>query len=107
MAGKKEMSIQDLKEYIDEKFEELQEELTEVKAEIAEKRKKPKEETFEESLRKFKEGAISLAAFTYTIADEILRNVEKTAKESFEKKGKEARERLAAELEEIARKLRK
>ncbi|MEM2990560.1 MAG: hypothetical protein QXQ02_05180, partial [Halobacteria archaeon] len=82
MAGKKEMSIQDLKEYVDEKFEELQEELTEVKAEIAEKRKKPKEETFEESLRKFKEGAISLAAFTYTIADEILRNVEKTAKES-------------------------
>lgn len=107
MTGKKEISLQDLKEYIDERFEELQEELAELKVQIAEKRKKPKEETFEESLKKFKEGAISLAALTYSIADEVLRNIEKTARESFETRGREARERLAAELEEIAKKLRK
>jgi hypothetical protein len=107
MAEKKEMSLKELKEYIDERLEELQEELMELKAQIIEKRKKPREETFEESLRKFKEGAISLAAFTYSIADEVLKNIEKSAKEGFEKRGREARERLAAELEEMAKKLRK
>lgn len=107
MAKKKEMSIKDLKEHMDKRLGELEKELEDVKSAIAEKRKKPREETFDESMEKFKEGAISLAAFTYSIADEVLKNLEQARKEGFDKRSKEARERLAAELEETARKLRK
>lgn len=107
MSEKDETNDKDLRKYIDKRIKELEKEVADLKAQVAEKGKRPRDESFEESMEKFKEGAISLAAFTYSIADELASSIEQTRRDRLDKKSREVRERLANELEEMARKLRK
>ncbi|MDI6640599.1 MAG: hypothetical protein QMD78_07235 [Methanocellales archaeon] len=90
----KELSAEELREYVEKRFGELKEALQEVER-----------RDIQDALKKFKSLAISLAALTFSVASLTSEEYVKFRAE-LERKGKEARLKLAEELESLAKKLK-
>jgi len=107
----KEMKLDELKNYVDQKFKDVEAALREVEAKAI---KEPVGKSLEEPLRKFEDLAISLSALALGVASDVASRLSETGKgEEYVKlasdlgeKGKEAKLKLADSLETLAKKLR-
>ena len=90
----KELSAEELREYVEKRFGELKEALQEVER-----------RDIQDALKKFKSLAISLAALAFSVASLTGEEYAKL-RADLERKGKEARLKLAEELESLAKKLK-
>lgn len=94
----KEMKLDELKNYVDQKFKEVETALRELETKIV---KEPVSKRLEEPLKKFEDLAISLSALAYGVGAEYAKLVSDLGE-----KGKEAKLKLADSLEALAKKLR-
>ncbi len=107
----KEMKLDELKNYVDQKFNEVETALRELETKAV---KEPISKSLEEPLKKFEDLAISLSALALGVASDVASRLSETEKgaeyaklaSDLGEKGKEARLKLADSLETLAKKLR-
>jgi len=109
--GSKELKLDELKNYVDQKFKELEIALRELETKAI---KEPAGKSLEEPLRKFEDLAISLSALALGVASDVASKLSETEKgaeyaklvSDLGERGKEAKLKLADSLESLAKKLR-
>lgn len=107
----KEMKLDELKNYVDQKFNEVETALRELETKVV---KEPVSKSLEEPLKKFEDLAISLSALALGVASDVASRLSETEKgteyaklaSDLGEKGKEAKLKLADSLEALAKKLR-